>query len=698
MKRLYSMVIQPGAEYILQAQRLIWSLRTYTKVSQEQIILHIAGALDKTVLMNLEELDITPIEVTPYANNPWCNKLQQLNKLSDRSFDEIVLLDCDMIVRKEPTASHNAIRAKQEDLNCPPINFFKDLFFEAGLKMPPLCSTFQGEKIVRGYSNRGVYIIPAPYFATLSRAWQYWTKWCINRKHLISNYWNLIDQVSFAMSIHSEKLDFKELEASFNFPTHVKMPNYFDCDPAILHYHRALDFNQNLLPVRDLPCVNAAISQINRAWSIYFRRHFDNISFWNSRYSIHPEFGSGETSRGDLLDLKQRLLERIVEFTSAISVVDIGGGDGKVMAGLQQRLTIVALDASLASKALYLKNIPNAQWFLHNICLTPFKHDCNLTICLELLTHCSTNEDYQNALDNICFSANDLIISGFEALPIFCGQTSYFHEPLSESLRKRGRIPIPIFFYNGITLFFSPRNNQKQHIRDIRPGTLEAAIPLVNNPLLLIEAINVSRQNVGFFPDHLPRCVEYPWIIDSLGEHQCQLIIDAGAGISSLPLLLAKRGHKVITVDPHETNRTNTPINTWNEWGFLDYHTLNSQITSFNIPYEDLDDELTVDVVVSVSVIEHLTCKTRQNFLKKANRQLKKGGTLLLTVDTVPFSLLLYNFNEGKLVEDSDIHGDLPMLMREIKDNGFALELMQHSNWLPQSRVGIARIRARKIS
>ena len=694
MKRLYSITIEPKGESILQAQRLIWSLRALAKVSQEQIVLHIAGILDKSVRKSLEKYGVLLIEVDPFQNHPRCNKLQQLNFISQRSFSEVVLLDCDTIILREPKSTERSILATPEETVYPPMNFFQALFREAGIMLQQTYSTLRGDEIVKGYANRSVYIIPGLFFNTLSRAWQYWANWCLDRKGVLGDYWIYLDQLSFAMAINSELLEFEALNVEFNFPTHIKLPSSFDCNPAIIHYHKSVDVNQNLLTVTEFPKVNAAITQVNFLWSHHFRQNFDNISFWNSRYALHPEFGAGKTSIGEWLELKQDLLKRVVELISAKTVIDIGGGDGKTMSDLQNRITITALDASIMSKALYLKRIPNAAWYLHDICIAPFHHNCDLTICLELLSHCSTNDDYQRALDNICLSSQDLLISGFDAQPNFCGQTQYFHEPLSESLRKRGRIPIPIFFYSGFTLFFSPRNNFDQHPRDIQIRTLDAAIPLVYNPILLMEAIYVSRQNFGFFPDHLPRCIEYPWIIDSLSGQKGLRIIDAGAGISSLPLMIAKRGHKVFTVDPHSKNTIHTPKNTWTEWGFFDYNTLNNQIISYNIPYEDTDDDLNLDVVISVSVIEHLTRQTRLKWLKKARTQLREGGSLLLTVDTVPFSIKLYNFNEGNLVEDETIHGNLQGLIKEIEENGFAIKMMHHSNWLPRSRVAIARIHA----
>lgn len=697
MSRVYSAVVDPKSEFILQAHRLVWSLRTLAQVPAEQIVMHIAGSLDGAARASLERLDVELIEVPPYPNHPWCNKLQQLTPLANRKFDEVVLLDCDMVVLRPPKEAENAILAKPVDFSNPPIELLEALFKEAGLVLKRTRTTFGGEVTAWANANGGLYVIPNSCFTTLSRAWGYWASWCLGRKEAFGDYWKHIDQVSFAMAVCSEGLAFDELEAEFNFPTHKAIPTSFDCNPAVIHYHRAVDAHQNLLHVPGLPQVNATIDQVNLAWSRYFREHFDNCAFWNSRYAQQPDLGSGIGSRGEFLRSKQLLLAEVVRHAQAQTVLDIGGGDGKTTSCLNKTVAVVAIDVSTESKAHYMNAVPRADWYLHNICEAPFKNDSDLTVCLDLLIHLATMNDYQRAMDNICQSSRNLLLSGFEAPPVSFGPITYYHEPLSVSLKQRRRLAIPVASYRDLTVFFSPCEDELKHSRGIKNSTLQAAIPLVQNPLLLIEALSTSRQMLGFFPDHLPRCIEYPWVIEILQNRQGLRVLDAGAGVSPLSLMLASRGHKVTTVDPHLVDRTKAAKDTWTEWGFLDYSTLDNRIESLNTGYQDTDDNLLLDAVVSVSVIEHLTRQTRLCWLQKASRQLREGGELLLTVDTVPFSRLLWNFSEGKQVDDDSLHGDLPILLGEIEKAGFVVEQFEHANWLPLSRVGMARIRARRV-
>jgi cyclopropane fatty-acyl-phospholipid synthase-like methyltransferase len=109
-----------------------------------------------------------------------------------------------------------------------------------------------------------------------------------------------------------------------------------------------------------------------------------------------------------------------------------------------------------------------------------------------------------------------------------------------------------------------------------------------------------------------------------------------------------------------------------------------------------LPDNREFDAVVSVSVVEHLPREIRNACIRKAYRQLRSGGTLLLTVDTEPFSNRLWNYSEGILVDDASVHGTVEDLTREVMEAGFTIELLESLERVPLARVGMARIKGRK--
>ena len=56
--------------------------------------------------------------------------------------------------------------------------------------------------------------------------------------------------------------------------------------------------------------VDAEIDKFNSAIEQYISNGLLNSVFWDFRYSLHPELGSGVGSRGDALSNKTALLEK----------------------------------------------------------------------------------------------------------------------------------------------------------------------------------------------------------------------------------------------------------------------------------------------------------------------------------------------------------------------------------------------------
>jgi len=681
----------------LQAHYLVWSLTSLARVASTRIVLHVVKPdSDAEVLTSLRKTGVEIVAVDAYPGHPYCNKLQQLEALAPRDFEEVVLLDCDVLVLEEPPSAHGGVLAKPVDFGNPKIEVLTELFETAGLALKPAMTDIDHVPTAWGNANGGVYVIARDVFHELALAWRQWADWCLEHRHIFGEKWMHIDQVSFAMAIASADIPFAEMDRRFNLPTHVPQSEALDRDPAILHYHRAVDEQQLLLPVPGLSRVNRAIRSINEGIKAQRRIAFDNTAFWNARYALHSSLGSGLGSRGATLVQKQRLLKEVARILDPRSIIDVGCGDGHTAAALPGAISIHGFDVAASSRSSYLEALPHASWTQHDIAAAPPPVNGDLVVCLDLLIHMSAPEDYRAVIANLLCARAPVLVSGFDAPPVDYGPMTYFHEHLSSSIEAHGFIAVPVDAYRGLTVFLAVPPGGSPTARDISDATLHEAVPLVAEPLRLLEALMRSRVTLGFFPDHLPRCIEYPWIVEQLSGLESLRILDAGAGVSVLPLLLADRGHHVITVDPHPVVRTRTPADTWNEWGFLDYSQLDARIRSLHMPYEDTAEDLEVDALVSVSVVEHLEQSVRRAWLAKAHAQLAAGGYLLLTVDTVPFTRDLWNYSEGKQVEDPKVHGSIEDLAGEIRHAGFDVKVVEHSVWLPRSRVGMARIKACK--
>ncbi|HQU15015.1 MAG TPA: hypothetical protein PLO69_02790 [Gammaproteobacteria bacterium] len=660
-------------------------------------MLHVVNAdSHPNVLADLHRLSVEVVPVDSYPGHPYCNKLQQLKSLGGREFEDVALLDCDVLVLEQPPTAKGGVLAKPVDFGNPEIETLTQIFNVAGLTFTLATADIDNAPTALANANGGVYVISHQQFDPLAREWRRWADWCIAHIDMFGDKSMRIDQVSFAMAIASLGIPFAELDRRFNVPTHIPQPLGLDCDPAILHYHRAVDNQQLFLTVQGLPQVNKAIHAINERILSERRLSFDNAVFWNARYTLHPDLGSGVGSRGTILARKQQLLREVVRILDVHSILDVGSGDGYTASALPEEVSVHAADLAASSRSLYLTAVPRASWMQHDITSEPVKVNADLVVCLDVLIHISANDEYQSAVKNLLANGEPVLVSGFDAHPVEFGPMTYFHEPLSSTIRDLGYVAFPVDAYRGLSAFIAMPPPLLSSTRDISKSTLIDAITLVAEPLLLVEAVSLSRSKLGFFPDHLPRCIEYPWVAQQLPVGKAMRIVDAGAGVSVLPFMLADRGHTVITVDPHPLARIDTPPDSWNEWGFLDYSRLDSRISSQHIPYQNTSDDLHLDAVVSVSVIEHLPSAIRNAWIKKAYSQLVPGGCIFLTVDTVPFSRALWNYSEGNQVEDPEVHGSIDILESELAGAGFTVDIVEHSVWLPKSRVGMARIKATK--
>lgn len=63
----------------------------------------------------------------------------------------------------------------------------------------------------------------------------------------------------------------------------------------------------------DFAPANARVGEFNRRLEIDRGESFDNRRFWEERYTINPELGSGIGSRGSCREYKRAMLQQVVE-------------------------------------------------------------------------------------------------------------------------------------------------------------------------------------------------------------------------------------------------------------------------------------------------------------------------------------------------------------------------------------------------
>lgn len=244
--------------------------------------------------------------------------------------------------------------------------------------------------------------------------------------------------------------------------------------------------------------------------------------------------------------------------------------------------------------------------------------------------------------------------------------------------------------YRDVSLHFAEKGlGDRRSPHDIGLHERVVGSRHTGDPDLLGALVTFSRERLGFFPYTISRTHEYPWFADQMRDVEGRAILDIGAGACCLPLLLAERGARVTTVDRHDRILTGQPRNHWNEWGYLDYASLDDRIRSFNMDARDFNAGERYDVIYSVSVIEHMPCLSRRAVMAQAARLLKPQGTILLSLDLIPGTDDLWNLNEGRIVDEIG-HGDVEAFKRELTALGLAVRHEGRVRAMPGSRTDVA--------
>jgi len=144
------------------------------------------------------------------------------------------------------------------------------------------------------------------------------------------------------------------------------------------------------------------------------------------------------------------------------------------------------------------------------------------------------------------------------------------------------------------------------------------------------------------------RKFEYPWAFHTIEDIGRNLdIIDIGGALSGLQFVLAAAGHRVVNVDPGARDDT--------FWGFTPKsHAFLSRV--FRAPVRlfpmtlaeaSLPDN-SADVVMSISVLEHLELPEVIRTAQSIRRVLRPNGKVVLTIDLFLNLLPFTDQEEGK--------------------------------------------------
>lgn len=655
----------------------------------------------------MEQFGVTLVDVEPFPQHPYCNKIRQCATISLTSFDQVILLDCDVFILDDPASlpADADIAAKIVDFPNPPLGTLLNIFAEAGLASPEtalsMMADHAGNLLTLSTNwNGGFYVVRGDKLRVIGHEWARWADWLLARISLLGEFRVHVDQVAMAMAIISADARYALLGPECNFPIHV--PNHLgrfasgDEPIRVLHYHDRTDAHGFVLPV-GIAKLDRLIAKANHQIQGFLDQNFDNPIFWNLRYTLHPALGSGIGSREETLKMKREILRTLTAPYLERPILDVGCGDIETVRHLPFT-NYTGTDSSAAALALAAEKRPEWKFVPTE---TAFTDQYALILCLDVLIHQKRRVDYDRLIETVAnITTERLIISGYDAPPSHASSITAYHEPLGASLAKTGQFDaiVPIGTYREVTLYAATRPpSSPRHNNDLDGSTLATLLPFVDDRLTLQRLIDLSREKLGFFTKTVIRCIEYPWVADCLRAlDPGTTVMDIGAGVSPLPLLLAERGLQIHCFDNHSLTRRPETRAEWNEWGFLDYSSLHQHVSSFRCTIEDIQPAGTYDGVYSVSVLEHMPRMMWESTLRTASSHLADGGPFVLTLDLVPGTRRLWNLSEGKTVEDPDAHGTVDDVLATLRECGISVTEHQIVSNVPGSRTDLALINGRK--
>lgn len=676
---VFSCVVDDHPRFHLDALRWYASLTTLAGVGPDALVVHAVGGTSSDALDRLRDFGVTVRDVEPFdARSPHCNKISGARALAEEGVTGVaVLCDTDVAVLEDPralTIPDGSVAAKVVDAPVPPLDVVLAVFTEAGISPPDAVPLpwGPGDRTVTGNGNGGLYLVPGTVLGPVAEAWARWARWLLERSALLGEWGIYLDQVAMALALAAEGIGFHPLEPRWNTPTHDLERIPPDAGPpAVIHYHQEVGVDGRLR-LTGTPAIDRQIERVNGAVAGLWQQAFPNGAFWQWRYLTDPDLGSGVGSRGRPLEDKRALLGGLCEALEPGSVLDVGCGDGEATRDLALP-GYTGLDLSAEAVRRAALGRPGGTYLVGTLADHPV--DADLVLCLDVLIHQPDVDTYRELVARLWASTRvALVVTGYQHPQSDEAPMVHFHEPLSVTLRAvaHGAESYPVRREHSITTWVVLRPPPRRHRRDYTGATLDALVEDHPDPVGLIAIRVCAWRTLGFYPDHEPRLWEYPTVAGLMRAHVDPggRLLDIGAGVTPLVPYLGKVGFQVETVDPSPVVRQWPPADDWNEWDFLDYAAAGLARRSWNCTLDRLPAGPTFDGAYSVSVVEHLPAHDRRALVGEIAGRVKLGGLVVLTIDLVRDTDVLWNRSRGVEVEDPARHGTIGDVVVEAAERG----------------------------
>lgn len=457
---LFGCVAENDTKYLTQALRLLQSLRWFGgSLADCDVIVAVVGDCRAPYREEFEALGarVERVERMSDWHGP-SNKLRWLELAALDAYDNVVLSDCDVVVLDDlaDLIGPAALRAKPADLATLPPEILEALFARAGLTPPSWTLRTSIDAVdMLPYCNSGFLVFHRRVLRPFASRWRALNDWCLAQRDLLGPHEFHCDQASFALALAEFGDDFSPLPIESNFPGHLDPARYPEAlrniVPRVLHYHHRVDGRSGGLAATGLPGVDAAVARFNARLAAAHRSGFSNPVFWDLRYLVEPELGSGIGSRGEYARMKQAWVAAFVAGEPVECMIDFGCGDAEWIASVAMP-DYVGVDASHEVVARNRVRHPGRRFIAADLRHSGVQGSHSL--CFDVLIHQPTRERYRQLVGAVLASTRrGGLINGFDAEPTLVSDIVFYHEPLADTLRHFDVALRPVGQYRDTTVY-----------------------------------------------------------------------------------------------------------------------------------------------------------------------------------------------------------------------------------------------------
>jgi uncharacterized membrane protein YgdD (TMEM256/DUF423 family) len=269
MRLRYSFVIDEHSRFILESRIFLRTILT-AGVQPTDVVAQVTARSGEAGKRIAAQFGVRALDLPLGPDGAYCNKINQLFTLADDDFDVLVACDTDLAIMRplDEVAATGLVRARRVDQENPPLAVLERIREFLGVPQQPALAAPTCSPAARTYAmncNGGMLLIPRQFMRPLGEAWLGYATRLTAHSHLLEQWVNHIDQVSWAFAMLQLALPFQELPLEYNFPTNLarRLPRGTYAQPVVLHYHRSLD-RRGRLRSSGVRLVDKSIREANR--------------------------------------------------------------------------------------------------------------------------------------------------------------------------------------------------------------------------------------------------------------------------------------------------------------------------------------------------------------------------------------------------------------------------------------------------